>query len=253
MKSPDKIIVFDDLTDEIKLCFVNIPLIAEYFFLDVDISKLSVLPNLVPDEDNLNKYFAQSEIEKILSFKTLKRQVEKMSGSIALKFLIKKYIGSQNNTLYGNVLDFEKEQQVFSSIVTSNYESGCPFVVGVEEFSVSVSHSFDMAVAALSLNPKVNVGVDLEFLRSFEIENILKVVFSNRERDFYKDKSVEEVMRAFCFKEAYLKYIRKGFSENPSSVELIDGDVFFKKELVLDVQWVFRSIGAGYVLGAVWG
>ena len=238
MNSLDEIAVFDDLTDEIKLCFINIPFIAEYFFPDADISQLNVLPNLIPHQDNLEKYFAKPEIEKILSFKTFKRQVEKMSGSIALKFLTKKFICSQ---------------RTFSSIVTSNYDSGCPFVEGSEKFSVSVSHSQDKAVAALSLNPKINIGIDLEFLRNFEIENILKVVFSNREKDFYKNKSPEEIMKTFCFKEAYLKFIRKGFLKNPVNIELIDGDVFFEKKPVLGIQRVFVDIEASYILAVVWG
>ena len=229
--------VFDNLTDEIKLCFVNIISIAEYFFPDADISKLNVLPNLVPHEDNLKKYFANSEIGKILSFKTLKRQVEKMSGSIALKSLIKEHV---------------HPQKTFDSIVTSNYDGGCPFVKGCEKFSVSVSHSQDMAVAALSLNPKINIGIDLEFLRKFEINNILKVVFSDREKIFYKDKSPEEIIKTFCFKEAYLKYIRKGFLENPANVELFDDEVFFEKKPVLGIQKVF-SIRTDYVFVVVWG
>ena len=84
-----------------------------------------------------------------------------------------------------------------------------------KHLSFNLSHSFDWAIIALTLNRQI--GVDLEKIRRIEdMNNIAKQYFSNLEFQKYMILKHQARLRAFfdCWtrKEAYLKAIGNGFS-----------------------------------------
>lgn len=82
----------------------------------------------------------------------------------------------------------------------SHDSHGAPFIVG-SQLSVSVSHSRDFAVAALSR--RCGLGIDIEQLRSVQLQRVAPRFLSDSEREVLTEP--ERLLWAWAAKEAVYK------------------------------------------------
>ena len=94
------------------------------------------------------------------------------------------------------------------------HPSGQPYIEG-SDMHISISHSGEYAVCALSENP---VGIDIEKIREVS-ERLIDRVCTAREREYVT--SNERFFEVWTAKEAYFKKIGTGIT-NLRSVETLD-------------------------------
>jgi 4'-phosphopantetheinyl transferase len=92
------------------------------------------------------------------------------------------------------------------------------------DLPVSITHSGDYAVAALG-SEETHLAVDIEKIEEGRMQNIMRVAFSDREIESLHGKSDSELYLNWTVKEAFLKYIKKGFAEGLKKVEIFNGSV----------------------------
>ncbi|NOX35497.1 MAG: 4'-phosphopantetheinyl transferase superfamily protein [Deltaproteobacteria bacterium] len=184
--------------------------------------------------DFIKPFLSDGEIKTINSFKALKKQIEWISG----RYLIKKMI--QNIFLKTIALD---------QITFSYLDKGAPFLTNYPDIPVSLSHSNDYTAVACCENKEQTIGIDIEKIVKKPDAGFLKTAFTKNEILNLKDDACE-IFKHWTIKEAYLKYIKKGFNESLHNVEVINNEIFHnKKKINIDV--ISTSIDDDYVLSLV--
>ena len=107
---------------------------------------------------------------------------------------------------------------------------GAPYLPEYPDFPISISHSGDYAAAALSRDRFTKIGIDIEKIAPASIDHIFKVAFTDREQAMLKQCPDAATFESWTAKEAYLKYIKKGFNENLRQVEVIDGRIYHQPD-----------------------
>jgi len=158
------------------------------------------------------EYISTGEIEKVANSRSLKRQVEWLCGRIALKELIK-------SVKYPDLS--------FKDIIIIYNSSGKPYISGFEETGISVSHSGDLAMAALHLVPGRTLGIDVERTSGTDPDAILSVAFTPEERLEYSGSAPDKIIEIFTLKEAYLKLAGLGFHEVITRVSVRENVICF--------------------------
>ena len=183
-------------------------------------------------KDFLISFLSDSEIDSLNSFKSFKKQIEWLSGRFLLKtclFSFKKNIG----TLEDIKVAYEKE--------------GAPFLPDFPDIKISLSHSGNMALFGLC--EEHNIGIDIEELKKKPDNNFLKIAFTRDEISSMGDTK-EEIFKKWTIKEAFLKYIKKGFNESLHKVEVIGNTILHDKNEVR-VSVFSKIIDDSYVLSVV--
>ncbi len=191
---------------DIDLCFVRIPDFATAHIPDIDPMTFRRQRQMVLDaEGPLSRFFTPADIRRVNAFKVLKKQVEWMAGKAAVKILARERgLGPEN------------------SIRIAAEENGAPCLPDFPDLPVSISHSGDYAVCAMGPAGGL-VALDIELIEKGRMQSIVSVAFSEREIRQLKGKSDTDHYIAWTMKEAFLKYIKKGFAEGLKKVEIIDG------------------------------
>lgn len=179
-------------------------------------------------------FLTDKEILTINSFKALKKQIEWMCG----RYLIKRMI--QNIFLKNVPLD---------RITLSYLDLGAPFLTDYPHIPVSLSHSNDYTAAACSRNSAKTFGIDIEKITKKPDIYFLRTAFTENEILNLKDDAVE-IFKQWTLKEAYLKYIKKGFNESLHNVEII-GRTIRHNLRPIDLNLFSTLIDPDYVLSLV--
>ena len=203
----------------IRLCFVNIPDFARRFIPGLDLDTFRRQKQQLFDSGGpLGLFFSDHDFQRINRFKVLKKQVEWMAGKIAVKILAE---------IQG--LSHDGHTQVAAE------ESGAPFLTDFPRIPISISHSGDYAVAAMG-HPGQRLALDIERVEAERMRSIMHVAFSDREQARLSGKSDKDLYLAWTMKEAFLKYIKKGFSEGLKKVEIMEDRILYHGETVGDIE-----------------
>ncbi|MBN1501218.1 MAG: 4'-phosphopantetheinyl transferase superfamily protein [Spirochaetes bacterium] len=168
-------------------------------------------------------FFSESEIKCILKFRTMKKQAEWISG----RYLIK------------NALILKHPDKKFSAIEVSYHDEGAPFLKLFPEYSISVSHSGRYTALMLCTEKRNTAAVDMEEIVLKNTGNIMKIAFTENEiEQMNKNINMNPVLElteglnkfyeVWTGKEAYLKYIGRGFHEPLKNIEIINNQILYK-------------------------
>ena len=178
--------------------------------------------------------FHRDEMAAVNGFKAFKKQVEWLSGRYLAKQLIR------SRFLPDTPLD---------RICLGALDEGAPFVRILPDLPVSLSHSHDYTAVAVCDDRLRTIGIDLEKIRQKPDDGFMKTAFTRRERSRMPDTAAS-VFTHWTVKEAFLKYIKKGFHESLHKVEIINHTIWHHgKQLDLTIRSV--NITDEYVLSLV--
>ncbi len=168
--------------------------------------------------------YSLSEIEAVNRFKTLKRQMEWLAG----RFAVKKAVAS--------LRCFPLKPD---AIEVLNDESGAPYLSIDPGVPVSISHSGDYAAAGVVMDYSTPFGLDIQTTGFNLSRHFETVAFSSAEQQELSGEKASynhAVYKKWTIKEAYLKYIRKGFAENLKQVEILKEGLFHSGRPVTGVR-----------------
>ncbi len=134
-------------------------------------------------------------------------------------------------------------------ITLSYLEQGAPFLTHHPDIPVSLSHSNDYTAVACCKNKDQTIGVDIEKITKKPDASFMKIAFTQDEILNLKDDAVE-IFKAWTIKEAYLKYIKKGFNESLHRVEVINNEIRHNNKKI-NVDIYSTIIDGDYVLSFV--
>lgn len=187
----------------------------------------------IPDET----IFSADERCWVNGFRTLKKQVEWLSGRFAVKMLVR---------------HCEKIREPLSSIEVSYGESGAPFLSRFPDLSISISHSHEYAVAGLVSGGGRRIGLDIEKVEEKDPEYIIRVGFTQRERETIDKRDHLDFYTRWTAKEAYMKYIGKGFNESLKRVEFIGSSIFHHGRRVEGIECVTGDFDGRYAFTVIY-
>lgn len=186
--------------------------------------------------DFRNGFFNTEEIRMANGFKAFKKQLEWLCG----RFLAKQLIHS-------TVLP----ELPLEHITLKYMNEGAPYLPEAPGISVSLSHSYGYAAAAVCTDTQKKIGIDLEKIRKKPDAAFLKTAFTQREIT-HLGTDAESIFKNWTVKEAFLKFIRKGFNESLHKVEVIGNTVFHhQKKIHLKVTSI--KVDTAYILSLVVG
>jgi 4'-phosphopantetheinyl transferase len=184
--------------------------------------------------DFTESFLNSEEMDIVNGFKALKKQVEWICG----RYLIKQMIQSL----------FLKKRRL-DQISVSYLEQGAPQIAGHFDIPISISHSNDYTAVACSLKKERTMGLDIEKISKKPDKYFLKTAFTENEISNLSD-DVAHIFQNWTIKEAYLKYIKKGFNESLHKVEVIDNNIFHNLKKI-DVNIYSKVIHGEYMLSLV--
>jgi phosphopantetheinyl transferase len=194
--------LFFDPSENVKLAAVRIDRIAERYFGNQPLkgNSLEITAFDTPCREwgiSLDKTFS--------NFRTFKRQIEWFSGRAAFTILDRKHLGGGHNL--------------------SNDAHGAP-CVEKSDIPISVTHAGQFAAAGICISRNINLGIDIERVRSFEHrDSFFRVAFPEENPDELNAMGDDRLMELWTLKESFLKIIKKGFAENLREVKI--GPDFF--------------------------
>ena len=219
----------------IKIRYAKIPEIIHSIFKKKARLDLRAKSNEVfRREDLINPFLSDEEISTINGFKAFKKQIEWISGRYLIKHLI---------------ADLSFSNASLDQIILSYFDQGAPFLSTHPDLSISLSHSNDYAVAACCKDEKQTLGIDIEKITKKPDANFLKIAFTKNEILNLKSDAAQ-IFKNWTIKEAYLKYIQKGFNESLHKVEVINNEIFHNS-VKIDVDVFSTFINGDYVLSLV--
>ena len=196
----------------------------------------AVANEIFQKNDFTRLFLSDGEISTINSFKALKKQIEWISG----RYLIKQMI---HHIFLGN-LSLDK-------ITLSYLEQGAPFLTDHPDIPVSLSHSNDYTAVACCKNKDKTIGIDIEKITKKPDGYFMKIAFTQDEILHLKDDAGPiPIFKNWTIKEAYLKYIKKGFNESLHRVEIINDEIRHNKNKI-DVDVYSTFIDGDYALSLV--
>ena len=215
---------------------------------DVDISVFmrTFLPEFpegrrgVPGVDLMNvpgldALFMDAERKRASEFRVLKKQAEWLCGRLAVKQATAELLSVDPK---GVAVDTEPE--------------GAPFLADHRSSPISISHSGDHAVAVISTRKERRVAIDIEQVEEGRMPHVSRVAFTPREIAELQGAADNEWYRRWTLKEAFLKYIAKGFHESLKKVEILNCGICHHGEMVDGIAWATPDFHEGYQLSVVW-
>ncbi len=203
-------------------------------------------------------FLSDEELEQVNGYKSFKKQVEWLAGRFIVKNMVREL-----EVFYANTVDTTDTANpliiiALDQIRISYRAQGAPFLEMHPHINISISHSGDYAAAALynikpastpastpasenasesvsknsieistSMNSaSMNIGLDIEKVGKLPDHYFIKTAFTEREIQNII-LTPREVFRCWTVKEAFLKYIGKGFNESLHSVEILDRTLFY--------------------------
>lgn len=159
------------------------------------------------------------ELDKLNQLFALKKQVERLAGRWAVKNLVMNNTGRSPDT-----------------VEIDNDLSGAPVLSPAFDYTISISHSGDYALAALSPKDRP-VGVDMEAISPVDIQALLHAGFSQKEQRVYAGADLETILKIWTIKEALLKHRRTGLKNSAKKIEWLD-EILYENHLPVDDVFV---------------
>jgi 4'-phosphopantetheinyl transferase len=195
-----------------RLGFVSIPLLLKRCLtIPIDETFRTLPPLSFQARSFRESFLGSDEMTALNQFKALKKQIEWMAGRYAAKQLARKFINGQPS---------------LESTRVAYRAKGAPYLASAPSLSLSISHSWDYAVAGLGLIPANVLGIDLEKIRPESRATLLRTAFTTREADALPADDDKGLFLRWTAKEAYLKYIGQGFHESLKRVEILNNTIF---------------------------
>lgn len=166
-------------------------------------------PLAITARDFRHPLLAPLELARVNAFKSRKRQIEWMAGRLAAKTLA---CFCTDNTM------------ALPDCGIGYHPQGAPYLEHRPDLPLSISHAADYAVAGLGHSNETALGLDIEKKQDLDIQSILPIAFSDRERESMAPDDPDRFFAAWTLKEAYLKYLGRGFRDNLKSVEILKID-----------------------------
>ena len=221
----------------IRICRVDMDALVQQWFGHTGMEDLRRPARHLDAHPRIEAWLATEEQGTLNHFKSLKRQVEWLAGRVAVKILVAGGLGAGLPA---------------PEIRVAHDPQGAPFLPGFPDHCLSITHAGRFAAAAVSLDPKTAVGIDIERLPIPAGDAFLKVAFSDRERQSLDPGDGQTLARAWTLKEAYLKYIRQGFNRSLHQVEWLNGRVLDDGRTA-PVNWEVISPAHDHLLAVIWG
>lgn len=204
-----------DFTPEITAWYARIPDIIQFIYGKNTYHNFQPMVNELFQKDDFTVSFLNpEELDQLNHFKALKKQMEWSCGRYLLKRLL-------NHTFLQNC--------PLNNITISYQELGAPLVENDKSIQISLSHSNDYTVAACTRKTGINMGIDIEKIGPMPDSAFLKTAFTQNEITHLTDDPAR-VFKNWTLKEAFLKYIKKGFNESLKHVEVINDQIFHRKK-----------------------
>ncbi|HCY87724.1 MAG TPA: hypothetical protein DHV36_21495 [Desulfobacteraceae bacterium] len=228
-----------DPVPHIRIQIIRIPDLAGYLLTEALPANYTVCKPLVFAPENFCRPFlSPEELERLNRFKALKKQVEWLCGRFALKWLVRSVLTPESR---------------LAGIRISYREEGAPFLDALPDHCISLSHSSDYTAAAVALKKDFCMGIDIEAIGKQPDSAFLKTAFTEREildMASGRQDGPRAVFRHWTLKEAYLKYIGRGFNENLHQVEILTKGIFHGGTKADLACWSQEAV-PGYMLSAV--
>ncbi|MCP4115326.1 MAG: 4'-phosphopantetheinyl transferase superfamily protein [Desulfobacteraceae bacterium] len=191
---------------------------------------------LFKEEDFRTVFLSPGEIEMVNRFKSLKKQVEWMAGRFLVKTMVQKALNNE---------------MPMTEITVMHQDEGAPFIKDLPGIRISISHSGDYAAVALTTREGTDIGLDIEEIGKAPDSAFMKTAFSQNELASMGTMP-RDIFQQWTTKEAFLKYIKKGFNESLYRVEVINGRIYHHG-MEAPVSILTRTIGTNYSLSLVTG
>ncbi|MBB6625535.1 4'-phosphopantetheinyl transferase superfamily protein [Clostridium gasigenes] len=122
------------------------------------------------------------------------------------------------------VLYCEKNGISNNSIVFNKNKFGKPYIENCKDFHFNISHSNDMVVGIID---NEQIGIDVEYIQELEID-VAKCFCTNNEYSTIVNQKKQNrgkfITSIWSLKEAYIKYLGTGLSEDLLSFDIINKD-----------------------------
>ncbi|MCP4161998.1 MAG: 4'-phosphopantetheinyl transferase superfamily protein [Deltaproteobacteria bacterium] len=221
----------EEVNPDINICFVNIHEFIEQYMVGVHVETYESLKNVELDKSFFKKeILSVEEMDFINKFKTLKKQIEWTCGRFAVKTLV----------ISHEVTNFTPYN--YDDVTVSYRKEGAPYLKDFPEYRISISHSNEFALAGLCTNPSVTFGLDIEKIIFTDVNPVINVAFSDKEIKNFNDVTHAEIYKDFTLKEAFLKYIKKGFNESLKKIEIVNGKIYWYNELVTNLKIISKVL-----------
>ena len=226
--------------DGITLAFVPIQAFLRHYLPGLPFSDdRAARPLMIAAEDFSSPLLAPSETKRVNAFKSRKRQTEWMAGRLAAKSL---------------ALTRTDGVRAPSDVVVAHHPEGAPYLEQAPALSLSISHAHGFAVAGLGHSDLTAIGIDIEKKVPLDVEAMLRVAFSDREKRCLDPADQDRFYACWTLKEAYLKYLGRGFRERLKQVEILDDrSVWHHGHPVPGLRFHVLSPFPSYTLAIVYG
>jgi len=221
----------------VQVCCHSISSFLDLCLVEKDYNEFRIKRNRTFSNSSFCKRFLSfNELEILNRFKSLKKQVEWMAGRFLVKSMVQRNLSSETP---------------MTEITIMHHEQGAPFVKEFPGLRISISHSGDYAGVALTAMENMDLGLDIEEIGKKPDAMFMKTAFTENEL-VLMEMTPREIFRHWTMKEAFLKYIKKGFNENLHNVEIIGENIFHKK-IKTNVSIISTTIDENYALCLVTG
>jgi len=215
--------------------YSKIPDIRQSIFCKSTYHNFNAMVNEIFQKDDFaTSLFNADEIKSINGFKALKKQIEWICGRYLIKQMLHAHFFKNKN---------------LAQINLSYRNLGAPYISNSPDIPISLSHSNDYTAAACAKNINQTIGLDIEKIDRKPDAHFLKTAFTQKERSHLKDTALD-IFTHWTMKEAFLKYIKKGFNESLHKVEVIQNKIYHHDELA-NVEIHTKIIDDSYVLSLV--
>lgn len=181
-------------------------------------------------------FLSDDEMVQVNGFRALKKQREWICGRFAVKTLIK---------------DVLEPEMSLADIQIGYKEKGAPYLPQFPRVPISLSHSGDYTAAAVSRDPVIGLGIDVEKIGALPEASFMKTAFTPEETACMPAEA-RAVFTNWTVKEAFLKYVGLGFNESLHNVAVIEGQIYYhgRKQ---NVHIWSSYLDSQYAVGLVYG
>ena len=139
-----------------------------------------------------------------------------------------------------------------SSVYIDSKPNGAPFLKNHIERNISISHSGEFAIGAVSFHKNFKMGIDIEKINENNSPEFMNVAFTQNELNYLKNQEFNQVCKSWTIKEAYLKFIVKGFHENLKNIEVIDDKIYHCGTLIKHIKIQTKTLNKNYIYSIVY-
>ncbi len=219
----------------ITIWYCKIHQIIQSVFSNANYHSFQAMVNKLFKKDDFKTAFLNTrELEVANGFKTLKKQTEWLCGRYLLK------------QMFSTLVD---PGFALENITIGYKEEGAPFFNNMPDLPISLSHSFEYTAAAIHEAKTKTIGLDIEKIQVDVSEHFLTTAFTSNELA-QMGNDPEKIFQNWTIKEAYLKYIQKGFNESLHKVEVINNTIYHHQK-PMDLNIYSRVIEGAYALSLV--